>query len=84
MSRCSCTEPKELRITGEVAETYPNSNAIGPGAKTARVRCGECGGKVGRIGSDVLTRLFKIPYDEIEAGRCLCESERRTITVDLI
>lgn len=84
MSGCSCSTPKEFRITGEVWKQRPHSRAIGTGKKAVRVRCATCGGKIGRIGSDVLTELFKIPDSEIEPGRCLSEAEQRTVTVDLI
>jgi hypothetical protein len=58
-------------------------DAVGAGSKTVRVRvrCAQCGGKVG---SDVLTELFDIPADEIVNGRCLRKSEQRTLTVALI
>jgi len=84
MSRCTCSSPREFRVTGEVWR-YPDvERAVGSGSKAVRVRCGECGGKVGRIGSDVLTDLFGVPETDIESGRCLSETEQRTVTVDLI
>lgn len=83
MSGCACSSPRDFRVTGEV---WPEGRAgqVGPGSKAVRVRCGECGGKVGRVGSDLLTDLFGIPEDDIKNGRCLNEAEQRTITVDLI
>jgi hypothetical protein len=53
------------------------------GEKAVRVRCADCGGKVARIGSALLTELFGIPEDEIVNGRCLDVDERRTLEVDL-
>lgn len=84
MSRCSCSNPRDFRITGEVSKQRAGGDAVGTGHKAARVRCATCGGKIGRIGSDVLTELFKIPDSEIEPARCLSEAEQRTVTVDLI
>lgn len=83
MSGCSCSDLTELRVTGEVYDhAYPE--AVGTGEKSIRVRCGNCGGKVGKVGSDVLTDLFGIDDDDIKAGRCLEADERPTLTVDLV
>jgi hypothetical protein len=82
MSGCYCDSPKQLRITGEV---YQNSQqSVGPGPKAVRVRCGSCGGKMGRIGSAVLTELFRIESSDIKQGRCLDPDEQTQIQVDLI
>jgi hypothetical protein len=83
MSGCFCSDTTELRVTGEVSQ-HAHPDAVGTGEKSVRVRCASCGGKVGRIGSDLLTELFGIPADEIVNGRCLSKSEQRTLTVDLI
>lgn len=84
MSRCHCRSPRDFRITGEVRRQRPGSDAVGPGVKAVRVRCAECGGKVGRVGSDVLTELLHVPHSDIKNGRCLSEGEQRTVTVDLL
>jgi len=84
MSRCTCSEPRELRVTGEVWENNPSLDTIGGGSKAVRVRCANCGGKVARIGSELLTELFGIPESEIVNGRCLGEEEQPTLEVDLI
>lgn len=84
MSRCTCSNPRDFRVTGEVWEHRSDSGIIGTGKKAVRVRCATCGGKIGRVGSDVLTELFSLPDSEIEPGRCLSEAEQRTVTVDLI
>jgi hypothetical protein len=84
MSRCNCSTPREFRITGEVSEHPRPSDMVGSGSKAVRVRCSHCGGKIGRIGSDVLTELLQIPESEIKPARCLAEQEQRTLTVDLI
>lgn len=84
MSRCTCSDPRDFRITGEVSKQRGDSDAIGTGKKAVRVRCATCGGKIGRLGSDVLTELFNVPDSEIEPARCLSEAEQRTVTVDLI
>jgi hypothetical protein len=62
MSGCHCSSATDLRVTGEVWDRS-SPDAVGAGSKTVRVRCAQCGGKVGRIGSDVLTQLFDIPAD---------------------
>jgi hypothetical protein len=82
MSGCYCDSPKQLRITGEVYQNSPQS--VGPGSKAVRVRCGKCGGKMGRIGSAVLTELFQINPSDITQGRCLNPDEQTNIQVDLI
>jgi hypothetical protein len=84
MSGCSCSDPRELRVSGEVWANGSHIDTIGGGEKAVRVRCAHCGGKVGRIGSDVLTRLFGIPESEIVNGRCLDVDEQRSLEVDLI
>jgi hypothetical protein len=85
MSGCRCDTPQRFRITGEVWEyNTPDNRIIGPGEKAVRVRCACCGGKLGRIGSRFLTQCLKIPLEDIQNGRCLDESERRTVEVDLI
>lgn len=83
MSGCSCSESRELRVTGEVWD-HCRPEAVGTGNKSVRVRCAECGGKVGKVGSDVLTGLFGIDDDDIVAGRCLEVDDRPTLTVDLV
>ncbi len=81
MSGCECGTPN-LRVTGEVFDTA--HEAVGTGQKSVRVRCETCGGKVGRVGSDLLTDLFGIDGEHITTGRCLDPDERPTLTVDLI
>jgi hypothetical protein len=82
MSGCHCDSPKQFRITGEVD---PKSGySLGPGQKEARVRCRNCGGKIGWIGSAILTELFQIDPSDIQTGRCLEPDERIHIEVDLI
>jgi hypothetical protein len=83
MSGCHCDSPQEFRITGEVWNENMR-HCVGPGEKTVRVRCGCCGGKVGLIGSDVLTELFQIEPSDIKNGRCLSREEYRHIQVDLV
>jgi len=84
VSRCSCTAPRELRVTGEVWSNDPALATSGDGEKAVRVRCASCNGKVGRIGSNLLTELFGIPENDIVNGRCLSEDERRSLEVDLL
>jgi hypothetical protein len=82
MSSCQCDSPKQLRITGEVD---PKSRySLGPGEKEARVRCRSCGGKIGWVGSAVLTELFQVEFSDIQTGRCLEPDERTHIEVDFI
>lgn len=82
MSGCHCDSAQEFRIPGEVDK---NTNySVGPGVKEARVRCGSCGGKIGWIGSAVLTKLFHVELSDITQGRCLDPDEQTHIQVDLI
>lgn len=88
MSRCSCEDSTDYRVTGEVQEIDPGrprapSRAVGTGEKTVRIRCGDCGGKVAYVGSDLL-EVLGVPLDEIYNGRCLEEDQRVTLEVDLI
>lgn len=86
MSSCSCSQPKQLRLSGEVYDSRAasGSDVIGAGEKVVRVRCSHCSGKAGFVGSDLLTELFGLPLSEIRNGRCLSESEQLTLRVDLI
>lgn len=84
MSRCGCRAPRELRVSGEVWSNGPGLDTIGGGEKAVRVRCANCGGKVGLVGSDLLTELFGYAEDEIVNGRCLDDDDRGTLEVDLL
>jgi len=83
MSSCCCTSPRRLRVSGEVWEDDFDER-IGGGEKTVRVRCSGCGGKVGYVGSDLLTELFDYDIDDVVNGRILDEDERASLEVDLI
>ena len=83
---CNCTDSRRYRVTGEVWENPPESDNprhAGTGDKLVRIRCAECGGKVGRVGSNLLN-VLGIPDAEIVNGRCLAKDERVTLEVDLI
>jgi hypothetical protein len=85
MSRCSCTGSRHFRVTGEVNEAPADGDphTVGTGSKSVRVRCGECGGKVKHIGSDLLN-VLGIDDEEIYGGRCLAPNERVHLEVDLV
>jgi hypothetical protein len=84
MSRCCCSERGDIRVSGEVWENDDGLNTIGGGEKAVRVRCVECGGKIGRVGSDLLVELFGYDESEIVNGACLDDDERRSLEVDLV
>lgn len=77
MSSCSCDDPLEFRITGEVINERSEDAEV-------RVRCDSCGGKVAYIPGAWLAELPGLELDDLTNGRCLREDEHRTITVDLI
>lgn len=83
MSQCSCENPTEFRITGEINELEAGEPEVGTGPKEARVRCVECGGKVTYIGSDFL-EAFGIPPERLRPGDFFKEDEQIEITIDLI
>lgn len=84
MSSCTCEQSADLRVTGEVWTSARTDNVIGGGSKAVRVRCSDCGGKVTKIGSEVLTELFDISETDIAGGQPLDEDDRCTLEVDLI
>lgn len=85
MSGCSCERPTRLRVSGEVWHDHPlrDRRVIGGGDRFARIRCVECGGKYGYIGSDALA-VLGIPKGEIQNGRCLPLEEHVSLEVDLV
>jgi hypothetical protein len=88
MSTCICDDSRNFRVTGEVSdrERHSESAIFGSGEKVARVRCGECGGKVGKnyVGSDLLN-LLGVEDSVIEPGVVPYHGEETpTLTVDLI
>jgi len=87
MSRCSCENSTRYRVTGEVSDAPATDRPKpgGSGAKQVRIRCTECGGKVGWIGSDLLN-VLGIPDEDIKAGSCIGTPEDPAVTlgVDLI
>lgn len=86
MSGCKCDDPHRFRVTGEIIDrpaTESDPTVVGTGAKQARVRCCECGGKVDYVGSDVLNMLG-IPDDEITPGAVLKKGDVYQLTVDLV
>lgn len=82
MSGCYCAETTRYRVTGEVWARRDARDAIGGGPKVVRVRCAECGGKIGAVGSDLL-ELLGVDVEEIRTGRVLPEDDRPTLEVDL-
>jgi len=87
MSGCSCEDSQHFRVTGEVidAPATGDSRTVGTGSKQVRVRCGECGGKVAYIGTDLLN-VLGIPDEEIYAGACIGTPDDPAVTlgVDLV
>lgn len=84
MSGCRCEDPTRLRVSGEVWHDAPlqDRRVIGDGDRFARIRCGECGGKYGYIGSAALA-VLGIPEEEVCNGRCLDPEQQVALEVDL-
>lgn len=87
MSGCTCDDSRNFRVTGEVVECDGSEkNVYGSGDKAARIRCGECGGKVGGakyVGSDLLN-LLGVEDSVIEPGVVPYHGEETpTLKVDL-
>lgn len=84
MSGCECEQPARLRVSGEVWNDRPlqDRRVIGDGDLFARIRCVECGGKYGYIGSDALA-VLGIPKEEVCNGRCLEPEQHVSLEVDL-
>ena len=87
MSGCSCEDSRQYRVTGEVidAPATGDPRVIGEGTKQVRIRCGECGGKVGWVGSDLLNALG-IDDEAVYAGACIGTPDEPAVTlgVDLV
>lgn len=84
MSSCGCEQPTQLRVSGEVWHDRPlqDRRVIGAGDRFARIRCVDCGGKYGYIGSDGLA-VLGIPEEEVYNGRCLEPEQHISLEVDL-
>jgi hypothetical protein len=87
MSGCGCENSRRFRVTGEVidAPATDNPGTVGTGSKQVRVRCGECGGKVAYIGSDLLN-VLGVPDEAIYSGACIGTPDDPAVTlgVDLV
>lgn len=85
MSSCKCENSTSYRISGEFLNYSPRERMdreIGSGAMMARIRCGECGGKVAHVGTDLLNAIG-IDDGELSPGMGLSEEEVIDIQVDL-